>query len=130
MTQKHFASIQKVQKKIEKLLKQLKEKGYTVFFAGNWTDIMPLKNKFPKIFQYIDGIYTSSELKQLKPEAIFWETIFKANHLDPANCLCIEAEPKFHETASSLGCKAVLYDSSHIKHFVRDLKHAGVSVSL
>lgn len=125
-----LAEVQKVRRKIGKLLKQLKEKKYTIYFAGNWTDIEPLKKKFPDVFKYIDHVYTSSEMKLLKPQKDFWKTIWISKHLDPKECLCIESEPQFYETASELECKTVLYRSKKIKQFFSDLQDCSVTISL
>jgi hypothetical protein len=127
-----LAKVQKVRNKVEKLLKQLKQAGYKIYFAGNWTKIEPLKKAFPKIFAQIDGVCISSDIKLLKPEIEFWETVWASQNLTPEECLCIEAEPKFYQTASQsqLPCKTVLYQHKDFKRFCNDLKKVGVSVSL
>jgi len=127
---KSLADVQKVRRKISKLLKQLKAKKYTIYFAGNWTEITPLKNKFPEVFKYIDHIYISSEMKLLKPQKDFWKTIWISKHLDPEECLCIESEPEFYNRAKELSCKAVLYRSKKITQFSNDLQDCSVTVSL
>ena len=126
-----LAKVQKVRHKIPKLLKQLKQQGYKVHFVGNWANIQPLKEAFPKIFSEFDSISISSDIKQLKPKKEFWETVWANMNINPEECLCIEAEQIFYDVASTLTCKAVLYHSKKdIKHFAAELQAAGVSVSL
>lgn len=125
-----LAKVQKVRRKIEKLLKLLKTKKYKLYFVGNWTEIDPLKKMFPQIFKYIDEIYISSQMKQIKPQKEFWKTVWISNHLNPEECLCIEAEPKFYEVASQLDCKVALYHHKKIKQFCAELQSHGVDISL
>jgi hypothetical protein len=126
-----LARVQKIRSKILKLFKQLKQKGYRLHFVGNWADIQPLKAAFPQIFAHIDTIYISSDIKQLKPQKEFWQTVWTTMNINPQNCLCIEAEEIFYDTAATLPCKTVLYHKKKsMKQFCNELQAAGISVSL
>lgn len=125
-----LAEVQKVRKKSENLLRQLKQAGYKIYFTGNWAEIQSIKAAYPHIFSLVDDVCISSEMKLLKPQRAFWETLWDSKNLNPAECLCIEAELKFYQTASQLPCKTIFYQYKNLQQFCIDLQRVGVVVSL
>jgi FMN phosphatase YigB (HAD superfamily) len=124
-----LADIQKIRPGIEKLLRSLKNKKYSIYLAGNWTDIIPLKKRFSHIFELIDGVYISSEMKLLKPQKEFWESVLSLSGCNAEECLCIEAEPVFFQATKQIPCQSIFYENGSNKKLRQALKNYGVNLS-
>lgn len=72
----------------EETLKKLKEKGYNIYIATNGLiDIQ--KGRLRRFAGVIDGLFISEELKQIKPNPLFFEKIFQTLDCTAKDCLMI-----------------------------------------
>lgn len=72
----------------EETLKKLKAKGYNIYIATNGLiDIQ--KGRLRRFAGVIDGLFISEELKQIKPNPLFFKKIFQTLDCTAQDCLMI-----------------------------------------
>ena len=121
-----FTAVSKPMQSTLKLAKELKDRGYKLYIAGNMPkepyDIMIKEH--PEIKELFDGIYVSSNLGMTKPNPHIFTHIAKEHKLNPKECLVIDDEMVNITAAHTAGMQAFQFTSA--KQIEKILKRQGV----
>jgi HAD superfamily hydrolase (TIGR01549 family) len=121
-----FTAVSKPMQSTLKLARELKNRGYKLYIAGNMPKepytVMLKAN--PEIKQLFEGIYVSSSLGMTKPNSQIFTHIAKAHKLNPAECLVIDDEMVNVTAAEEVGMQGLLFTSA--KQVEKMLKRQGV----
>ncbi len=92
-------------------VKELKEKGYNVYFLSNYSDFIVRSNPDALEFKkFMDGGVFSYEVKLIKPNREIFECLCKKYSLDPSECLFTDDSQKNVDAAREFGMKAIRFD--------------------
>ena len=93
----------------EAWVKDLKERGYSVYLLSNYgkTLFQVAKRKF-KFLNYVDGGVISYEIKHIKPEKEIYETLIQKYNLIPETAVFLDDLPQNTEAARQLGFHTVI----------------------
>jgi len=96
------------------LIKSLKNNGFSVIYGlTNWSaETFPAVQKKYRIFDLIDNIVVSGEVKQLKPNPEIYLTLLKKYNLKAEESLFIDDNIKNIEGAKNVGINAILFQGS------------------
>ena len=96
------------------LIKSLKNNGFPVIYGlTNWSaETFPQVQKKYKIFDLIDNIVVSGEVKQLKPNPEIYLTLLKKYNLKAEESLFIDDNIKNIEGAKNVGINAILFQGA------------------
>lgn len=93
-------------------IKELKEKGYKVFYLSNYFHY--LMDKRPDILDFIsytDGGVFSSDVKLIKPDEEIYRLICEKYSLEPSECLFIDDNIANINGANHFGLTGYLFES-------------------
>jgi len=94
------------------IIRELKKRGLKLgllsSFTKEWAEFVREKFDYEK---YFDETLYSYQTGNVKPEKIFYETIFKKLNVRPENCLYIDDKKKYLKPAEELGMKVFLFNS-------------------
>lgn len=93
------------------LIKSLKNNGFPVIYGlTNWSaETFPIVQKKYHIFDLIDNIVVSGEVKQLKPNPEIYLTLLNKYHLKAEESLFIDDNIKNVEGAKAVGINAIQF---------------------
>ena len=96
------------------LIKSLKNNGFPVIYGlTNWSaETFPQVQKKYKIFDLIDNIVVSGEVRQLKPNPEIYLTLLKKYNLKAEESLFIDDNIKNIEGAKNVGINAILFQGA------------------
>ncbi|MBI2353150.1 HAD hydrolase-like protein [Candidatus Dependentiae bacterium] len=119
---------QKVISSTEKLIEQLKQKGYKLYLTGNWAHLETLQKEFGRLLKNFNGIFLSGKLKALKPHQDYYDTVLGEIKINPSNILWIEKEPHFIASMKKHNFNVISYNPKDKKTIYKELQ--GFNISL
>lgn len=90
-------------------VKELKEKGYSVYILSNAPTFFADHADFFPITKEFDGIVFSGPLKIAKPEPAIYEYLFDTYCLKPEECLFLDDKKKNVDAAQKLGMDGIVF---------------------
>ena len=91
-------------------LKRLREEGYRLLLLSNTNPYMMswvLSSDFDgnghSLAHYMDAIYTSYQMKVMKPDGTFFRKVLMAEQIPPSSCLFVDDGPRNVAAASQIG---------------------------
>lgn len=110
------------------LLKELKEKGYKLYYLSNFHDIAfkNVKEKYD-FFNLFDGGVVSSEDKLLKPDERIYEVILNRYNLLPKESIFIDDMKINVEAAKEANIEGLVFENTN--KLKEDLKALGVDIN-
>lgn len=110
------------------LLKELKEKGYKLYYLSNFHDIAfkKVKEKYD-FFHLFDGGVISSEDKLLKPNERIYEVILSRYNLLPKESIFIDDMKINVEAAKEANIEGLVFENTN--KLKEDLKALGVDIN-
>ena len=114
---------------IEKLLRELKANGYTLYVLSNAS--RALHDYFPRLpaSDAFSGLIVSADWGILKPERELYRILCREYDLNPKECCFIDDFSLNVEAAQTIGMQGFLFDGD-VSRLRRELREAGVTVSL
>jgi len=115
------------------VIKALSKHNVIIILAGNYDSesLVELQKKFKHVFDCIDHIIASGDIKELKPSESFYQHILNKFTSAPEECVSFEAEQKFIEQAKSLGIHVIAQNhKTNKKYFQQQLKAKGINITL
>ncbi len=99
------------------LMVELKGKGYRLLGLSNWsTKVFDIMDKFPRIFNILDGYLVSHKVHLLKPHKEIYEAFCKKLDVKPEECVFIDDKAVNIDGAKSIGMKGVVFkDTEQLK---------------
>lgn len=94
---------------MERLVKELTEKGYDLYLMSNTAHRFRVFSKNIKSIQYMKGIWISCEHRLIKPEPAAYQNFFQTFSLKPEECFFIDDTPANVEAAGNLGMDGCVY---------------------
>lgn len=92
------------------LMAELKSKGYRLLGLSNWsTKVFDIMDKFPRIFNILDGYLVSHKVHMLKPHKEIYETFCKKFEVKPEECVFIDDKAVNIEGAKSIGMNGTVF---------------------
>ena len=92
-------------------VKELKAKGYNVYFLSNYSDFIVRSNPDALEFKkYMDGGVFSFEEKLIKPDRKIFERICEKYGLKPEECLFTDDSQRNVDAARDFGMRAIRFD--------------------
>lgn len=96
-----------------KLMKQLKEAGYSLYGLSNWSaETFPIAREQYDFFDLLDDIVISGEVGTIKPEPEIFEIALKRIGKPARECLFIDDSVANIEQASRMGFATIHFRSS------------------
>lgn len=93
-------------------IKELKEKGYRVFYLSNYFEYLMKANPAAIGFtEYMDGGIFSCHEKMIKPDRRIYLRLCEKYGLEPSECLFIDDRPVNVKGAENAGMKAFVFES-------------------
>lgn len=108
---------------INGLLEKVKHKRM-ILLAGDGTESIRLKVHGMGFAGYFDSIYTTCEEGILKTDPEIYRRVLEKEGLKPEECLFIDDQPEFIDTAKGLGIRTILFEDA--AKLERELKGLGV----
>jgi HAD superfamily hydrolase (TIGR01509 family) len=104
-------SITKPLKQGIKLLKAYKDAGYKTYLLTNIDHeaMALLKVVYPEIFQLLDGIVASAEVRHMKPYHGIYSYLLQRFDLQPEQCIFFDNQEENIEGAKKLGINSILF---------------------
>lgn len=94
------------------ILKELQEKGYTVYGLTNWSaETFPLAFEQFVFLQTLHGIVVSGDEKLVKPNPAIFNLLLKRYNLMAEECVFIDDNAHNIESARALGFNAIHFSS-------------------
>lgn len=115
------------------IIKSLSKQNVTIILAGNYDSesLIELQKKFSYVFDCIDHVIVSGDIKELKPSEGFYQHVLDTCNAEPKECISFEAEQKFIEQAKTLGLHVIAQnDKTDKKYFKQQLKAKGIEVTV
>ena len=117
----HIANQQKPIKKVVTMLKDLKNKGYTLHLFSNIGSIVfeDIRKNFPDIFQLFDSFILPSRSNNYlrKPSPVAFTTYLRENNKKNKKVVLIDDKIKNIRQAKYHGIKGILFKSpEHLQH--------------
>lgn len=104
---------------IEKLLKDLREKGYSLYILSNaGSQIKEYRDR--DIFKNFDGMIFSSEVKLLKPDKKIFKRLFKRFSIQPEESYFIDDVITNIEVALTMGMKGYNFTTKDVDRDLRE----------
>lgn len=94
---------------MNKLLTELKEKGFRLWGLSNWSSKVYETIRSHNIFRLLDGWLISSEVHLLKPEKAIYHSFLQKFHLAAPDCIFIDDRRDNVEGAMSVGIKSLQF---------------------
>lgn len=113
-----FASAKKPFDYTIPLLKELKSKGYKIYYLSNWNKASFTLCKKNGIFDFLkefDGGIISYQVNKIKPNKDIYELLLKKYSLNPDFCIFYDDKQKNVDTANELGIKGVKFTEDTVK---------------
>lgn len=107
-----------------KLLKSLKKAGYKLYVLSNWDrqSFPLLKEKQYKLFEFVDGSFTSGEAGMLKPNPEIFNAFLNKFNLKASECVLIDDEQHNVDGAESVGIRSVRFDKKKSTDAIKKLQ--------
>lgn len=119
---------QKLIPSTEKLIEQLKQKGYKLYLTGNWAHLESLQKEFGRSLQNFSGIFVSGKIKLLKPHQTFYTAVLEKINIDSSEILWLEKEPNFISQMKKYNFHVIHYDPKDKKTIYKDLQSFGITL--
>lgn len=94
---------------VVEIIEELKKKGYRVVCATNTEKAHYDYHLASGQYEIFDTVYASLHLKEVKPDAAFFEKILLAERQKPGDVIFIDDASENCEAAALLGIEALLY---------------------
>lgn len=92
------------------LMVELKGKGYRLLGLSNWsTKVFDIMDKFPRIFNILEGYLVSHKVHLLKPHKEIYEAFCTQFGVKPEECVFIDDKPENIEGAKSVGMNGIVF---------------------
>ncbi|GEK90445.1 HAD family hydrolase [Alkalibacterium kapii] len=112
---------------MENILKRLKENGYSLYLFSNVShDFHHIKRIVPGL-NYFDGLFISSDWKNLKPEKEIYQQFFEHFNLDPSECFFVDDLEKNIKGATVFGMDGHVFDGN-ISKLEDHFRHVGIDI--
>ena len=112
---------------MEQLVRDLKKAGYGVYLLSNAS--CRQHEYWPRVpgSQYFDGTLISADVKQIKPCAEIYDTLYKTFRLVPRECLFIDDSAQNIEGAERTGMPGIVFhgDAEELR---REMQAFGVQI--
>ncbi len=96
---------------METLLRELKEKGYSLYLLSNVSQkFYDYKDQYT-ILSYFDGYVISSDIKVNKPDPKIYQTLLRKYHLEASASIFIDDMKHNVEGAVSIGMQGIVFES-------------------
>lgn len=128
MTPSSLIDIQKIIPTTEKLIAQLKQKGYKLYLTGNWANLESLQKDYGRLLQNFSGVFLSGKMHQLKPYQDYYDTVLNQIAIDPSQVLWLEKELNFVTQMKKYGFSVIQYNPKDKKTIYKDLDHYGIAL--
>ncbi|MDE7185820.1 MAG: HAD family phosphatase [Lachnospiraceae bacterium] len=106
---REFRMVQLPNPPMEKLVKELSERGYGLYLMSNIPHRFSVFSKYIKSIDYMKGIWISCEHGLIKPESAAYLNLFQTFSLNPEECFFIDDTPVNVEAARNLGMNGCVY---------------------
>jgi 2-haloacid dehalogenase len=95
------------------ILQQLKQSGrYKLYALTNWSnETFPIALAMYPFLQWFDGILVSGREKMRKPHACFYELLLNRYHINAAEALFIDDNPRNVTAAEACGIESIHFTS-------------------
>lgn len=94
------------------LVKELKEKGYGVYYLSNYSSKAYREcNDSLAFMEYMDGGCLSFQEKMTKPDVRFYNCFLERYHLSAQDCIFVDDTPENVEVAKQLGFQGIVFES-------------------
>lgn len=110
------------------LMKELKAQGYAIYLLSNAGNCFAKYEHSIPAFRFLDGKIVSAFVRQVKPHAEIYQTLFSTYGLNPAECLFIDDVPANIEGGKAQGMDGIVYDGDMPKLRLA-LREKGIRVS-
>jgi putative hydrolase of the HAD superfamily len=107
----HIDIVASQQDYTKRWIKELKDKGYKVYFLSNYS--RHLRATQPQLTDFtplMDGGIFSSDVKMVKPDHGIYELLFERYNLVPEECLFIDDRQDNVDAAIECGMRAIRFD--------------------
>lgn len=95
------------------LILQLKAQGYRLLGLSNWsTKVHEVMDKFPAIFQPLEGYLISYMVHQLKPSPEIFHSFLNKFEVKPEECVFIDDKPENIEGAKRVGMHGIVFENA------------------
>lgn len=105
------------------LLKQLKDKGYKIYYLSNWSrwsrDEL-VKNGTFDFLKYFDGGIFSCDVGCMKPDHKIYNELFSKYQLDPKTTVFFDDRHENVKAATEVGMYGILFDSDYTLQWIID----------
>ena len=91
---------------------ELKQKGFGVYYLSNYSVF--LREACPEALEFTktaDGGVFSCDVQLIKPDRAIYAALCEKYHLNPAECLFVDDNPKNIAAAKAFGMQTVLFES-------------------
>ncbi|MFT3894784.1 MAG: HAD family phosphatase [Anaerolineales bacterium] len=105
------------------ILKQLKQKGYSLFGLSNWSaELFPLAREKYHFFELFDGIVLSGAVGYNKPEPEIYHILLRKIGRPAQECLFIDDSLPNIQQAQQIGFATIHFESSeHLKKSLQNM---------
>lgn len=91
-------------------VKELKARGFKVYGLSNWSsETFPRVRHLFEVFDVLDGMVVSGYEGYIKPDPRLFQVLFDRFHLNPAESVFIDDNPKNVEGARAVGMNAIQF---------------------
>lgn len=106
----------------DSLIKQLKDKGYTLLYLSNWSKWSRdeyLHNTFD-FLKYFDGGIFSCDVKLMKPDHKIYEALLKKFNIEGKQCIFFDDKYENIKASIECGMYGVLFNKDYTPQWIRD----------
>ena len=111
-------------------LKDLREKGYRIYYLSNWSrwgvEILGEKNKL-EFLSLFDGGLFSYEVGVKKPDRKIYDTFIKKFKINPKEAIFVDNKKKNIEAAKKFGLQGIVFDKLDISLVYDVLEESSIS---
>lgn len=109
-----------------KLMQMLRAQNYKVYLLSNWdpTSFEIAQEKFPEIFDSVDGMIISGKEQVSKPDLNFFKLALNRFDVDPSTTIFIDDEPHNIDAAQHIGLRTIIHTSP--KDTFKELMRCGI----
>lgn len=106
----------------DSLIKQLKDKGYTLLYLSNWSKWSRdeyLHNTFDFLKYFDRGIF-SCDVKSMKPDHKIYEALLKKFNIEGKQCIFFDDKYENIKASIECGMYGVLFNKDYTPQWIRD----------
>ena len=118
----------KINKGLLKIVKKLKESGYSAGILSNCTESRILIDKTLGIYRYFDNVVLSCREKLKKPDPAFYRLALSRAHAKPSEAIFVDDKKFCTDGAEKVGMKSILYTYPDNVKLSEDLNKLGVPI--